>query len=299
MSRIFTTILVSLIGFMSAFALTSYAAVVIPGGDKIKNESIGVTIAPGGSINSAKDFGLRVLGAMRIAISGIALIYLVMIGVYMILGSDNEETVKKQRKQITYALIGFLFLNIPSFVYTIFVPNDLNTVTIGAVDDWSSTRGNSTFWNPAGFTRIVGNIIAFLKVFAFGVAVTMFTWGLFSLIVSGGDDEKWKKAKNRVIYGIVGLIFLWFVQIWWQLVAVGDFESYIPRVGRDFFSLVMYIAAPIAIFMLTWWAYLFITSAGDEERIKKWKSIFINTGIALIILLAGLSFMTDLIGFQL
>lgn len=54
-------------------------------------------------------------------ISGFALIYLIMIGVYMILGSDNEETVKTQRKQIVYALIGFIFLNIPGFVYTIFM----------------------------------------------------------------------------------------------------------------------------------------------------------------------------------
>lgn len=79
-------------------------------------------VATDGSINSAKDFGFRLLGVMRIVISGIALIYLVMIGVYMILGSDSEETVKTQRKQITYALIGFLFLNIPGFVYTIFMP---------------------------------------------------------------------------------------------------------------------------------------------------------------------------------
>lgn len=56
-------------------------------------------------------------------ISGIALIYLVMIGAYMILGSDSEETIKHQRKQITYALIGFLFLNIPSAIYTIFTPD--------------------------------------------------------------------------------------------------------------------------------------------------------------------------------
>lgn len=55
-------------------------------------------------------------------IAGFALIYLVMIGVYMILGSDNEETVKTQRKQIYYALVGFVFLNIPSFIYQIFSP---------------------------------------------------------------------------------------------------------------------------------------------------------------------------------
>ena len=204
---------------------------------------------------------------IRVLVSGIALIYLVMIGVFIILGSDNEETVKTQRKQITYVMIGFLFLNIPGFVYTIFSPS--NTGSIGTIDNWASTTGSSIFWNTAGFEGIIGNMIAFLRVFAFGAAVTMFTWGLFNLLVSGGDDEKKKKAKNRVIYGIVGLIFLGFAQFWGNLVAVGDFTSYIPSVGRSLFALVMYIVAPISIFMLIWGAYLFITSAGDEERIKK------------------------------
>jgi hypothetical protein len=298
MSRILTTILVLLTWCMSAYVLTTYAAAVtIPGATEIVKSSISVAQGSWDSITNAKDFGFRLLGVLRIVISGFALIYLVMIGVYMIIGSDSEETVKTQRKQITYALIGFLFLNIPGFVYTIFAPS--NVASIGTVDSWSNTTGSSVFWNTAGFEGIIGNMIAFLRVFAFGVAVTMFTWGLFNLLVSGGDDEKKKQAKNRIIYGIIGLVFLGFVQLWGDLVAVGDFTRYIPSVGGTIFALVMYIAAPIAIFMLIWGAYLFITSAGDEERIKKWKSILINTGIALIILLAGLSFMTDIVTFQL
>jgi Type IV secretion system pilin len=146
------------------------------------------------------------LGVVRIVISGFALIYLVMIGVYIIIGSDSEETVKTQRKQITYALIGFLFLNIPGFVYTIFAPS--SSGSIAPIDDWSRTTTSSVFWNTAGFEGIIGNMIAFLRVFVFGAAVTMFTWGLFNLLVSGGDDEKKKKAKNRIIYGIVGLVFI-------------------------------------------------------------------------------------------
>lgn len=252
---------------MSASVLTGHAAIIIPGTTQIINNSIGVNIAPDGSVNSAKDLGWRLLGVLRIAISGIALVYLVMIGAYMIIGSDSEETIKTQRKQISYALIGFLFLNIPGFVYTIFAPS--STGYIGTVDSWQNTNGSSVFWNTAGFEGVFGNMIAFLRVFAFGVAVTMFTWGLFNLLVSGGDDEKRKQAKNRIIYGIIGLVFLGFVQLWGNLVAVGDFTAYIPSVSGTLFALVMYIAAPIAIFMLIWGAYLFITSAGDEERVKK------------------------------
>lgn len=53
-----------------------------------------------------------------------ALIYLVMIGVNMIVYSENEERIKSQRKQIFYALMGFLFLNIPGVIYTAFLPSE-------------------------------------------------------------------------------------------------------------------------------------------------------------------------------
>jgi hypothetical protein len=299
MPRIITTILVLLAACLSSYVLTSYAAIEIPWSSQITPVSIGVSVTWGNSVEAVKNIWLRILGVLRIVVSGFALIYLVMIGVYMIIWSDSEETVKTQRKQITYALIGFLFLNIPWFVYTIFSPEG-NTATIWTVDNWSSTTsGSNVFWNTAGFEGIIGNMIAFLRVFIFGVAVTMFTWGLFDLLVSGGDDEKKKKAKNRIIYGSLALIFLGFVQIWASLIAAWDFRNYVPQISGTLFSLVMYIAAPIAIFMLMWAGYLLITSAWDEERVKRGKSILLNTGIAVILLLSALSFMTDLVGFSL
>ncbi len=296
MKRILTIILVLCIWYISANVLNSYAATTIPGASIISTPSIQIPLSTtGDSIASAKDFGFRILWVIKTVISGFALIYLIMIGVYMILGSDNEETVKTQRKQIVYALIGFIFLNIPGFVYTIFMHDSWGTFETAT--DPTLTSGGSVLWNTQ-FDGILGEIIAFLRVFAFGVAVTMFTWGLFNLIMSAGDDEKKKKAKNRIVYGIIGLIFLGFVEMWGLLIAMGNFSKIIP-VGNTLFSLVMYFSAPIAIFMLMWWAYYFITSAGDEERMKKWKSIVINTGIALIILLSALSFITDLSKFQL
>lgn len=296
MKKIFRIVLILITWFLSAYMLNTFATVDIPGADKITPVVMWTTVGDG-TLEGTKDFWFRILWVARIAISGLALIYLVMIGVYMILASDNEENIKKQRKQIMYIIIGFLFLNVPSMVYNIFLPDSWGNLAWNP--DWNNTNGGSIFWNTAGFTDNFGNIIAFLRVFAFGAAVTMFTWGLFNLLVSGGDDEKRKMAKNRIIYGLLGLIFMGFVGLWWELVAGGDFNRVIPSVSGNIFSLVMYFVAPISIFMLIYWAYYFITSWGDEERMKKWKSILINTGIAIIILLSALSFMTDLTKFQL
>lgn len=283
-----------------ACTLGAYAAIAIPGGNQIENASIIISGSNNGTVTGVKDFWFQILSILKIAVSGVALVYIVLIGAYMVIGSDSEEAVKTQRKQITYAMIAFLFLNIPSFAYTLFFydSSQVMTQSLTPASSWPTTVG-WFFWNSTWFDGIFGNMVAFLRVFIFGAAVTMFTWWFFSLILSGGDDEKKKIAKNRIVYGIISLLFAGFVGLWGTLVAVGDFTNYIPTVGKTLFSLAMYFVAPVVIFMLMYGAYFIITSAGNEERVKKWKSIFINTGIAVVILLTALSFMTDLIKFQL
>jgi hypothetical protein len=55
----------------------------------------------------------KILSVVKIVLSGIALIYLVILGVMMIVNSDNPSDVKKQMTQIIYTAIGFIFLNVP------------------------------------------------------------------------------------------------------------------------------------------------------------------------------------------
>ncbi len=281
----------------------SSAWAVIPreAADQIQNASIwgvsngGWNIDP---INAVNTLSFKILGVAKLFISGLALIYLVMIGVYMVVFSENEERVKTQRKQITYTLIGFLFLNIPGIVYQIFfsVPKNTAEISGNPIGWWSSILGG-IFWDDTILNWFLSNIIGFLQVFIFGIAIVMFTWWLFRLIISWGDEENLKKAKNRIIFGTIALIFMGFVRFWGILVAKGDFAGDISTIAGKAFALALFFAGPIAIFFLIWWGYYYITSGGDEERTKKGKSIVVNTFIATLILLAAYSFLTDLIKF--
>lgn len=64
-------------------------------------------------IIATQNLGFKILGLAKMIVSGLALIYLVMIGVYMVVFSENEDRIKTQKRQIFYSLVGFLFLNIP------------------------------------------------------------------------------------------------------------------------------------------------------------------------------------------
>ncbi len=269
----------------------------IPWGGILKGPSIEVTTPPW-TIEWAQSFGFKILGLLKVVVSGFALIYLVLVGVYMVVYADSEDRIKTQRKQIVYALIGFIFLNIPWVVYDIFRPSE-SKWSIGTIGSYSDINGGSIFWSSYGFDWVMGNLVAFLRVVAYGVAIIAFTWGLFRLIMSGWDEEKLKNAKHRLILWLIGLIFLGFVEGWSRLVAVGDFSKAIPSVMNKIIGLALFFAAPIAIFRMIWWAYYYITSGWDEERAKKGKHIVVNTLIATLILLAAMSFLTDLSNFKL
>jgi hypothetical protein len=293
----YISLLISLI-FLWFVSLNVVEASIFPDGTEqsIRNVSIGVNAPPGDDIYEvSRGAGFRILTLVKVIISGIALVWIVLIGAYMIIFSDNEERVKNQRKQFTYVLVGFLFLNVPGLVYTAFFWDVAGSSSIG----WG-TIGDGTeidLWDRNtlfGINGFIPQIIGFFELFIFGVAIIMLTWGLFRLIVSGWDEEIQKKAKNQLFYSILGLIFLGFVKVWWGIISRLDFFGEFPTVANKILGLALYFAPPIVIFFLILAAYYMITSAWDEERVKKAKSIFINTLIASLILLGAYSFVTDL-----
>lgn len=284
------------------FFISSVNAGILPGSVdwNIKAVSIDVGTPSGTLFDMSRDLGLRVLTFIRMVISWFALIYLVLMGVYMIVFSETEDRIKSQKNQITYALIGFLFLNLPGLVYTVFFGPLTSSPNKSTTAVWTDLVWD--LWDASSLTGTWGfvpMIIGFFEVFIFGVAIIMFTWWFFRLILSWWDEEVQKKAKNRIVYGILWLIFLWFVKVWSGVVAKGDFFGEVATIGRKLLGLALYFAAPVVIFFLVIGSYYYITSAWDEERTKKAKSIFMNTLIAALILLGAYSFLTDLVSFTL
>ena len=105
-----------------------------------------------------------------------------------------------------------------------------------------------------------------------------------------------KEAKNKIVYTILALIFVGMIEAW-KRVAFGGVISDGVNLFESIINLAFFFAVPIAVFFLVLAAYYFITSNGDEERVKKAKSIIINTILATLILLAGYTFLLDFASF--
>jgi hypothetical protein len=116
-------------------------------------------------------------------------------------------------------------------------------------------------WYLAELPGFVGQIANFFRVFAYGIAILMFTWGFFRLILSSGDEEQIKNAKSRVIYSSLALMFLLFVDMWIRMISSGNIGASIPGIAGTLFKLALFFAAPVAIFFIIYGAYYYITSA--------------------------------------
>lgn len=94
----------------------------------------------------------------------------------MVIYSDDEGIISKQKKQILYAAFAFIFLTIPDIAYRAFMGEDRKVTSGGS---WTSTDSTTQFWNtsgPFGIGNFLGDVLNFLKVIAFIGAVLMFVW---------------------------------------------------------------------------------------------------------------------------
>jgi succinate dehydrogenase hydrophobic anchor subunit len=93
-------------------------------------------------------------------------------------------------------------------------------------------------------------------------------------------------------------VFLWVIQSWTYVAYSWNIPKW-QSLFSQLSNLALFFTWPVAIFFLVYGGFLYITSAWDEGKAKKWTTIIKNTFIAVIILLASYAFLKDLWDFKL
>ena len=111
-------------------------------------------------------------------------------------GGGNPAQVEKGRKSILNAVIG-LAISVSAVALTNF---------IFGIAVSSGTTANG-FPELSG-EQLLQNALNMVYFIAGTIAVVMVIWGGFSYVTSTGDSGKVTKAKNTLVYAIVGLIIV-------------------------------------------------------------------------------------------
>ena len=279
-----------------SFIWDSFASYEIEGSVLIEKESMNI-ISNTDPIESIEIIWFNILGIIKLALEWILVIFIVYIWAQMIWSMwSDEEALSKSKKQIMYSVIAVLFINMPWDLYLSF-HKDIPWNVWNKMNTWwflNNLGESNMFFDAFNFWYTFWDqIVWFLSVLISAIAIVMIVYEALKLISSRWREEKITEAKNKVVYSILALVFVWIIQVW-KSFAFSFKVSEITNIFSNLADLALFFAWPIAFFFLTIAAYYYITSAWDEEKVKKAKSIVINTVLATLILLAAYTFLLDL-----
>ena len=265
----------------------------------ITNKSI--DIQPWTDISdSINDVWFGILTTIKYVVSWLLVIFLVYVWIQMIMSMwSDEEKLSTAKRQLWYTIMWLVFINIPWTLFNSFISeeNVLNSSIWGTWTSTISSFSNNLFINNSEFLSAIWWIVIFLEVVIFSIAIFVIVLSWLKIIMSAWKEEDLSEAKSKILWSLVWLIFIWFIEAWKKFIYTWDIISEWAGIFITLVELILFFAWPVAIFFLTLAWYYYITSNWDEERTKKAKHIVINTLIATIILIAAYSFLIDLKAF--
>lgn len=143
--------------------------------------------------------------------------------------------------------------------------------------------------------NIVLQVIWFLKAFAFFAAIIMIVYYAYRIMTSLDQEEQVSKARSWILNVIIALVlikvidFIYFVVQKWEVEKLLIWWDGSPWFLTWVTTFLSFAFGAIIFFLLIYIWFLYITSAGDEERIKNAKTLLKN--VVLVMLVVFLMFL--------
>ncbi|PIR55149.1 hypothetical protein COU74_01970 [Candidatus Peregrinibacteria bacterium CG10_big_fil_rev_8_21_14_0_10_36_19] len=235
-----------------------------------------------------------IIDLFRYVISTVAVLMIVINAIKLTTITSDEEA-EKSKTTLIVAVVGLLLVQFADVaVRKMFFGDqgeafqDVATVQIYAQESVKQFRG----------------IIGFLEALLGAVAVLVLVVRGFALIAGGGDEEGLTKAKDQVLYALIGLGVVALSEVVIRGVIFPEAGAVLPDTEKANFVIVTltnYIAgfvATLSFATLFYGGYLYVTAAGNEEQTAKVKKIFISATLALVISLGAFAVVNTLIQFK-
>ncbi len=160
-----------------------------------------------------------------------------------------------------------------------------------------------TFTNPLSYTTVesfLDNVLSSIQKIVVVLALIFLIIGAVMYIVSTGESETVERAKKAITMAIMGVVIAIAAPsilkeigtvIGWTDVSSSSTTSSaltLSEIAVKVLDFLLGISGVLSIIMMVIGGMMYLTSAGDEERIKKGKDIFKFSVLGIIIVLASL-----------
>jgi hypothetical protein len=267
---------------------------------------------PGGGdfVTVIQNIAIDLFDAIRVILNGVALIAMVYVGYLWVSSMGDEEKAHDWRIRILLIIIGLFLVNIAELVYTVitgssYLDDDfgrkvwsISTRDPGGNFNESALQTCNYFFCPQNFwgNGSVIAIVKFLEVLMIATAVVMFTWWGLRMVIKW-DEETAKSGKMRLLYGVIALVVVGFIETLYRAIFFGSTlnATGIMSVLVTIANFFLFIAWPVAIVYLIIGSYFYITAAGNEERADRGKKILLYTFFATILLILSYTFLIEIV----
>lgn len=168
----------------SAFALTEI----------INNENVTGSLA----LNIGEKIIMPFIRLIQM-VASFAFLAMAIYAFYRIITSwGDEEGAKAGKRTVIYAVVGFALLKFPELIIK----------TIYGEAECSVFGCTITNPDPRGFVGVFASAINYVNGFLTLVVLFLVLYAWFLVLTGAGDDEKMKRAKNIIIYAIIGVVLI-------------------------------------------------------------------------------------------
>lgn len=253
------------------------------------------------AIEKLEDFLGPVARNLRIILGAMSVLFIVISGFTMVISGDNEETVKTQRKSITYGVIGLLMISIAGPISEVFDYRQGNFI-----DDPSKFTERVQIFDNA--TQL---IITFLKYLLGSLATLMSVRAGATMVMSGDNDDDVSKAKKQLSLSAMGLLLvivsdLFIRKIFYVTSYSSDAEATIIQLDQNELirqmvavsNIMVSFIGPIMMLGIVVGGFMYVTSQGDEEKTGIAKKVIMNSLIGIIIIYGAFAIVSTVISGQ-
>lgn len=219
----------------------------------------------------------------RYMVSGVALIIIVIQAIKLV-ATANDEEAGKAKMTLIVGTMGLLVIQVADAVVKKMFFGEQGE----AFEDVSTTE------IYAGETvKYLRGIIGLVELFVGAAAVLIIVIRGLLVITSAGDEEAITKAKNHIIYALVGIAAVILSEVIVRGVIFPEAGKELPDVEAGRFiivNVINYLSGFVAILSfagLFYGGYRYVMAAGDEEMNEKIKKLIIGAFIALILSLGA------------
>ena len=233
----------------------------------------------------AKYLLITIARDLKNVVTLLAIIYLFIMVFRLIFSNGSEEDIKKWRGWILWTSLGIIIMQI-SFVF------------ISILFD-KPVNGNTAF---DFLDKIIYPFVRMLELLASFAFLAMAFYSFYLIISAGGADDKAKQGKQTILFAIAGFLLIKIPRtlvesIYGKAACEGGLFGICKISSPDLSATVQIMTQAINYFngfiwiitvlLIIYAGFLVLTGAGDDEKMKKAKSIIKYAVIGIFLLVAS------------